>query len=128
MSKLFRFLYHIYFDHEQETKIPVQVDELAERTVRIVQCRCARRNQHNFLFLVCYCFDTCFLAIDVASFSAYTLLRDVFFYFVLCLFVSIVLPVEVNKVVQKIAICAPSHSCRAMSLQLRHASAIVKTC
>jgi len=50
--------------------------------------------------LVCYCFDTCFLAIAVASFSAYTLLRDVFFYFVLCLFVCIVLPVEVNKVVQ----------------------------
>jgi len=37
----------------------------------------------------------------VASFSAYTLLRDVcLFYFVLCLFVCIVLPVEVNKVVQ----------------------------
>jgi len=41
MSKLFRFLYHIYFDHEQETKVPVQVDELAERTVQIEQCRCA---------------------------------------------------------------------------------------
>ena len=62
--------------------------------------------QHSFtwspflIFLVCYCFDTCFLAIAVASFSAYTLLRGVFFYFVLCLFVCIVLPVEVNKVVQ----------------------------
>jgi len=78
MSKLFQFLYHIYFGHEQETKVFAQVDELAERTVRIVQCRCARRNQHHFLFLVCYCFDICFLAIAVASFSAYRLLRGVF--------------------------------------------------
>jgi len=52
MSKLFRLLYHIYFHHEQETKVPVEVGELAERTVRIVQCRCAWRNQHHFLFLV----------------------------------------------------------------------------
>ena len=37
MSKLFRFLHHIYFDWKKERYIPAQAGKFAEWTVRIVQ-------------------------------------------------------------------------------------------
>jgi len=52
------------------------------------------------LCLVCYCFDTCFLAIALASFSACKLLRGVFLFCFMFVFECIVLPVELNNVVQ----------------------------
>jgi len=45
VSKLFRFLHHIYFDQEKDSNVTVQVaGKLSERTVRIIQRRCAWRN------------------------------------------------------------------------------------
>jgi len=74
-SRKVRFLYKL-------------VNSQKELHVRTVQCRCAWRSQHHFLFLVCYCFYTWFLAIAIASFSAYTLLRGVFLFcfMFLCLY------------------------------------------
>jgi len=49
MSKLIRFLYHIYFDQEQESKVPVQVDKLAEQTVI---CSVSLRTKKSTSFLI----------------------------------------------------------------------------